>query len=143
MASSSYYYSLYTQYKAEVSNLQKNIEALTKIVNGISSDYYDEQSNVNRELNDLKEDLQKAVRHDNTWNTIASKCESYKEKSSSADSNLNSASSYLNEEIRSLNSKKSTAESNRDQAYRDYESAKDAEYQAWLDSLKKLITQEG
>lgn len=138
MANSTYYNNLYKQYKNKVSSLQKNIDALKKIRDGLSGDFLDEQRNVNKELNDLKEDLQKATRHDNQWNTIASQCESYKEKASSADDNLDSAMDYLNAEISSLESQKSTAESNRDQAYSNYKSKKDDEYKAWLKSLKNI-----
>lgn len=139
MASSSYYYGLYKQYKNTVSSLQKNINSLTNIRNGLSSDFLDEQRNVNQELNDLKEDLQKATRHDAIWNSTASKCEAYKEKVSSADGNLDTAMDYLDAEIRSLDSQKSIAESNRDQAYRDYQDKKDEEYRDWLESIKNSV----
>lgn len=139
MANSSYYYRLYKQYKNTVSSLQKSIESLNKIRNGISSDFWDEQRNVNQELNDLKEDLQKATRHDNSWNTIASQCESYKEKASTADGKLDSAIDYVDAEIHSLVSQKSNAEGNRDQAYINYKREKEAEHQAWLESLKNIF----
>lgn len=61
---------------------------------------------MNKELNDLKDDLNKAVRHDNSWDTIASQSELYKEKASTADGNLNSAIDYLDAEISSLTSQK-------------------------------------
>ncbi|MGN0317020.1 MAG: hypothetical protein ACI4E1_03690 [Lachnospira sp.] len=138
MANSNYYYNLYKQYKNTVLSLQKYINYLTKIRDGISSDFYDEQRNVNQELNDLKEDLKKATRHDSSWDTITSQCESFKEKASTADGNLDSAIDYLDAEIRSLCSQKSTAESNRDQAYRNYQCKKDEEYKAWLESLKQM-----
>lgn len=137
MPNSSYYYSQYRQYKNSVASLQRNIETLTRIRDSIAGDYYDEQRNVNQELNDLKEDLGKAARHDNSWNTIVSQCESYKEKASTADGNLYAAIDYLDAEISSLSSQKSTAETNREQSYSDYQSKRDEERQAWLDSLKK------
>ena len=136
MANSSYYNNLYKQHKNTVSSLQKNIDDLTTVRNGISSDFYDEQSDVNKELNDLKDDLNKAVRHDNSWDTIASQSELYKEKASTADGNLNSAIDYLDAEVSSLTSQKSTAEANRDQAYSDYQNKKDEERRAWLKKLK-------
>lgn len=136
MASSGYYYNLYKQYRSEVSKLQKNISTLTKVRNSISSDFFDEQRSVNNELNNLKEDLKRSARHDNIWDSNASKCELYKEKASSADKSLDSSMESLDAEISSLESKKSTAESNRDQAYRDYERAKEEEYREFLESLK-------
>lgn len=139
MANSSYYYNLYNQYKNMATSLQKNIDSLTKIRNGISEDFYDEQHSINQELNNLKEDLKKATRHDATWTTIASQCESYKEKASTADGNLNSAFDCLEAEINSLESQKNTAESNRDQAYRDYQREKDEEHKEWLEKLKNIL----
>lgn len=124
MANSGYYYNLYKQYKDKASSLQKNIDALTKIKNTLSGDFYDEQSAVNTELNDLKEDLNKAVRHDSIWLTTASKCESYKEKASSADSNLDSALDYLEAEISSLRTQKSQAETDSNNAYSRYQTEK-------------------
>lgn len=136
MASSSYYYNLYRKYKKEVEELEENIKSLTEIRNSISGDYYDEQSAVNKELNNLKEDLKKSIRHDSMWNNIALQCETYKEKSSSADSNLRSSMDYLDSEIQSLNAKKNTAIYNRDKAYKKYLEKKEEERKA---RLKKKV----
>lgn len=138
MADSSYYYGLYTDYKSKVSFLKKNIDSLNKIRNKITEND-DEQRNVNKKIDDLKDDLDNAVRHDNTWSQIASECENYKEKSSECDGNLKSAIESLDAEINSLKAQKSSAESARDQAYSDYEREKDEEYKRWLESLKKIF----
>lgn len=139
MASSSYYYSLYIQYRNKAISLQRNIDSLTKIRDGISNDFYDEQQHVNQELNDLKEDLQRATRHDAIWNTTASQCEGYKEKVSTADGNLNASLDCLDAEIASLYVQKNEAEEARDQAYRDYEEAKEEEHREFLESLKNIL----
>lgn len=139
MANSLYYLGQYHQYKSTVKSLNKNIEALTNIRNKLGSDYYDEQGNTNKELNDLKEDLNKAVRHDGNWDAIASQCELYKEKAATADTNLNSAIDYLDEEIRSLNSQKSTAESNQNQAYSNYQTQKNSEIQDVIETVTSIF----
>lgn len=139
VAGSSYYYGQYNSYKKEASRYDKNIKALIKIRDSLTSDFYDEQSNVNKELSDLKDDLKKSVRHDPKFSVIASECESYKEKSTTADANLNCAVIALENEIATLNQKKSVAEQNRDAQYRSYTTAKQEERQAWLDSLKNIL----
>jgi len=136
MANSSYYYNQYKKYKAQASNYDKNIQTLTKIKDNLTNNFYDEQSNVNKELSDLKDDLNKAVRHDSSFLTIASGCESYKEKSSTADSDLNNVIIALENEIAALNGKKTTAEQNRDAQYQSYSTKKQEERQAWFDSIK-------
>jgi hypothetical protein len=136
MANSGYYYNQYNSYKTQAAGYDKNIKALIKIKENLINDFYDEQSNVNKELSDLKDDLNKSVRHDSKFTVIASGCESYKEKSTTADTNLNSVIIALENEISSLNNKKRTAEQNRDAQYQRYNTEKQQERQAWLDSLK-------
>ncbi len=136
MANSGYYYNQYNSYKTQATGYDKNIKALIKIKENLINDFYDEQSNVNKELSDLKDDLNKSVRHDSKFTVIASGCESYKEKSTTADTNLNSVIIALENEIASLNNKKRTAEQNRDAQYQRYNTEKQQERQAWLDSLK-------
>lgn len=139
MASSSYYYSLYTQYKKEAKDLSRNISDLQKIKNSLTGDFYDEQGNVNQELNNLKDDLNKSVRHDSKFTYIAGECENYKEKSTTSDANLNNAVISLENEISSLNTKKNSAEQKRDSYYRQYVSAKEEERQKALQALKDLV----
>lgn len=138
MANSGYYYNLYIQYGNQVSSLQNKISVLEQIRNNLAGNFYDEQSEVNKELNDLKYDLKKSVRHDSAWNINASICELNKEKASTADENLSDAIDSMNAEISSLMNRESTAEANRDQAYRDYTREKEAERQEWLKILQEL-----
>ena len=129
MANSTYHYSQYQSYKSQAIGFGKNVKTLERIKNSLTSDFYDEQEAVNRKLNELKDDLKQAVRHDAKVDTIANDCELYKEKSTTADKNLNGAVVALENEIASLNSKKTTAEQNRDTQYQNYTTAKQAESQ--------------
>lgn len=127
MANSNYYFNLYRQNKDEESSLQKNIDALTKIRNNLSGDFCDEQRNVNKELDDLKEDLQKAIRNDQSWLYIASQCNLYKEKASTLDGKLESAIDYLDAEISSLRSKQNSAKEKKETAYNNYQKEREIE----------------
>lgn len=139
MANSNYYHNQYNSYKSEMSGYDKNLKALIKIKDSLVNDFYDEQSNVNKELNDLKDDLNKSVRHDYNFNVIASGCESYKEKVTTADTNLNSVVIALENEINSLSAKKSIAEQNMNTQYQNYNNAKEEERRAWIESLKNIF----
>lgn len=143
MASSSYHYGKYQEYKKLAQRYEKNISTLTGIKNDLTGSFYDEQGDVNKELDDLKEDLNKAVRHNPKFSVIASGCAAYKEKSTTADGCLNNAVVALEDEIASLNTKKITAEQNRDTEYQNYQEAKrreeeerEEERRRWLESLK-------
>ena len=135
MANSSYYYSMYKKEKEKAKTQSKDISSLQTILNRLTGEFYDEQSNVNRELDDLKEDLNKAIRHLSKFNIIVNDCYSYKEKTSTADSSLNSAIDSLENEIASLNSKQATAEQNRDYYYNKYKEEKEKERQEFLNSI--------
>ncbi len=135
MANSSYYYSMYKKEKEKAKTQSKDISSLQTILNRLTGEFYDEQSNVNRELDDLKEDLNKAVRHLSKFNIIVNDCYSYKEKTSTADSSLNSAIDSLENEIASLNSKQAITEQNRDYYYNKYKEEKEKERQEFLNSI--------
>lgn len=136
MASSSYYYDLYEDYRDKAKKYGKNIESLQSIRNKLSNDFYDEQKNVNKELEDLKEDLEKSVRYDSLFKTVINENDDYKEKTCGADDDLKNVFTQLDEEITSLSNKKSSAESSRDYYHDKYEEEKEREHQEWLDSLK-------
>ncbi|MCM1543140.1 MAG: hypothetical protein NC121_18035 [Blautia sp.] len=143
MASSSYHYGKYQEYKKLAQRYGKNISALTDIKNNLTGSFCDEQGDVNRELDELKEDLNKAVRHDSRFSVIAGGCDMYKERSTTADACLNHAVIALENEIASLNARKMTAEQNSDAEYRNYEEAKrredeerEEQRRRWLESLK-------
>ncbi len=135
MANSSQYYNWYKQERDKADNYSKNINELQNIKNALSNNFNDEQSNVNGEFEDLKGDMNNAVRHDVSFDIIVNECYSHKEKGTTADTYLSGAITDLENEIASLNSKRSTAESNRDYNYRKYKEKKEEERQAFLDSL--------
>lgn len=127
LANSNYYYQLYLKYKKEAEDYAENIKELKAIKNSLTGDFYDEQRNVNVELEDLKEDLKKSVRHDSKFTSTASECLNQKEKTATADRNLNQVIVALENEISALETKKIMAEASRDTNYRQYEREKRAE----------------
>lgn len=135
MANSTYYYQLYEKYKKEAEDYEKNINELKKIKNSLTGDFYDEQRNINAELDDLKEDLNKSVRKDSRFTALAEDCQEYKEKTVTADKNLKNVVTALENEVASLEVKKKIAEDNRDLNYSQYESQKKAE----LEETAKML----
>lgn len=113
MADSDYYSDLYKQYKKEARGYQDDIDELTKIRNKLTGDFYDEQNNVNKKLSNLEEDLQKSVRYDFAFSSIAAKSVSFREKSVSSDYRLQCVAAALEDEIAALNNKKDAAERKR------------------------------
>lgn len=136
MADSKFFDNQYRSYKNQVKSLQKDLTMLIRIRDSLTGDFFDEQSNVNKELDDLMEDLNKAVRHDGKFSSIASSCNAYKEKGSTSDSGLSSAISAIESEIAQLNNQKSTAEGNMEQSYQQYQAKKTEERQKMLDQFK-------
>lgn len=136
MQSSGQYYSEYLSHKADVMRYDQNIRTLTAIKNSLSGDFFDKQNRVNSELDELKEALNRAVRYDPKFQTIASECEAQREKDTSADSNLNDAVINLENEIADLNNKRSMADQQANQSYQDFLTAQREEHEAWLNSLR-------
>ena len=139
MADSKFFDNQYRSYKNQVKSLQKDLTKLIRIRDSLTGDFYDEQSNVNRELDDLKEDLNKAVRHDGKFSNNASLCNVYKEKGSTADSGLSGAINAIENEIAQLQNQKSTAEGNMEQSYQQYQTKKTEERQKMLEQFKGLF----
>lgn len=133
--SSSYYYGLYIQYRNEVNKYEREINKLNGIRNNIAGSLYYDQLGVNNEIGDLMVDLRESVRHDSTFTQRVNNFEQKKEKGSYSDSHLSGAMDNLDSEISRLTTKKSAAEQNRDDAYRDYEDEKEQERQELLDKL--------
>ncbi len=138
MADSNYYKSQYQNYKDQANKYIKNINELTKIKNSLTADFSDEQSNVNQKLSDLQDDLKESVRYDSGFTVAEEQCETYIEKSTSADSTLQSVIIYLENEISSLNQKKNAAENNMNTSLNNYNAKKEEEQQALLDSNKLI-----
>lgn len=139
MADSKFFDNQYKSYKNQVKSLQKDLTKLIRIRDSLTGDFFDEQSNVNKELDDLKEDLDKAVRHDGAFSSIASSCHAYKEKGSTADSGLSSAIYAIESEIAQISNQKTTAEGNMQQSYQQYQAKKTEERQKMLEQLKGLF----
>lgn len=139
MARSNYYYDQWKYYDKQVTGYDKNIQELTRIKNILMGDFYNKQNNVNRELGKLRENLNKSVRHDLRFSQSANECELHREKSTTADVNLNRAVIALENEVALLNGKKIRSQQSRDLQYQNYKNAKQKEYQAYLDSLNNLL----
>lgn len=137
---SSYYNDLYKQYKKEADGYQKDIRMLTDIRDRISGDFRDEQNSVNKELSDLRSDLEKAVRHDAVFSSNASGCETFREKSASSDRYLAETLTALENEIAALNGKKAEAERNQSDSYSQYQTKKEEERREAMAALANLFS---
>ena len=135
MASSSYWYDRYKEKRDLVKDYEKQIKELNTILGNLQNNLYDEIQAVNNKTDDLKEDLAKAVRHNVKFTASKDSLGSKKEKAATADQYLARCAEAVEDEISSLSSRKSTAIYDRDEYYRKYETAKEEERQAWLDSL--------
>jgi len=137
MADSSYYKDKYKQNEKKVKEYKENIKDLEEINRRINNNFSDEQNAVNRELTDLKEDLEKAVRHDSRFGTNVNNATKDREKSSFSDSNLDSAVTSLENEIRDLENKKRQEEDNQRENQRKYKEKKDQEQKEFWDKIFK------
>lgn len=127
MADSGYYWSMYWKKRKEVNSLKDDIKDIEKIRDNLCDDFYDEIRNVNNELDALKADMNRAVRHNAVFTAQANSLGSEKEKAVTADSMLGTTVRELNEEVSRLNAKRNQAESDRDYYYRKYEEKKEEE----------------
>lgn len=139
MANSSYYYELYQKFKEKAKKYEKNIKELQPILDTLNNSFSGKQSDINKGIDSLSEDLNKAVRHDSEFTSIASRCNDYKEKSTSSDRNLSGAASAIESEISVLKEKKRDAEEKRDQYYKKYQEEKEKERQEAIDSFKSIF----
>lgn len=135
MASSSYYYNLYKQKKSAVKSYDDDIGDLRKALNNLTDTMNDEIRAVNNELEDLKSDLNKAIRHNAKFTSRANVVTSEKEKAVTADPNLSVAVRELEEEISRLSGLRTTAINDRDYYYRKYKEKKEEERRELLDKI--------
>lgn len=124
MAASSYYYDLYKQKKKDVNSYDGNLKDLRKILSNLTDNMSDKIRAVNNELEDLKSDLNKGIRHNASFTSRASAVTAEKEKAVTADSLLSAAVRELQEEISRVNGLKNQAESDRDYYYQQYKNNK-------------------
>ena len=135
MANSSYYYNLYKQKKSAVKSYEDDIGDLRKALNNLTDTMGDEIRAVNNELEDLKSDLNKAIRHNAKFTSRTNAVTSEKEKTVTADPNLSVAVRELEEEISRLSGLKTTAANDRDYYYRKYKEKKEEERRELLDKI--------
>lgn len=135
MASSSYYYNLYKQKKNAVKSYDGDLKDLQKALDNLTDTMYDEIRAVNNELDDLKSDLNKAIRHNAKFTSRANAVTSEKEKAVTADPHLSVAVRELEEEISRLSGLRTTAINDRDYYYRKYEEKKEEERRELLDKI--------
>lgn len=135
MASSSYYYNLYTQKKNAVKTYDANLKDLRKALSNLTDTMSDEIRAVNNELDDLKSDLNKGVRHNSSFTSRANAFSAEKEKAVTADSFLSVAVRDLQDEISRVNGLRNQSVTDRDRYYQQYKDKKDEERKALLDKI--------
>lgn len=135
MANSSYYYNLYKQKKNAVKSYDGDIADLRKALNNLTDTMNDEIRAINNELEDLKSDLNKAIRHNATFTSRANAVTVEKEKAVTADASLSIVVSELEEEISRLNGLRTEAISDRDYYYRKYQEKKEEERREFLNKI--------
>lgn len=127
MASSSYYKGRYDDEKKKVKDYNDDIDDLEKIEGNLVNDMYDEIGAINKEIDSLMEDLEKAVRHNAVFSNNTNDLARNKEKTVTADKNLNGAVDNIEDVIASVKSLLRQAESNRDRYYSYYQDALEEE----------------
>ena len=135
MASSSYYYNLYKQKKNAVKSYDDDIDDLRKALSNLTDTMNDEIRAVNNELEDLKADLNKSIRHNSKFTSRANAVTSEKEKAVTADPNLSVAVRELEEEMSRLNGLRTTAINDREYYYQKYKGKKEEERRELLDKI--------
>ena len=135
MAQSDYYKSQYNANKTKAKNLGKNEECLERIYNALVNNMSGKICDVNNELENIKTEMKKGVRHNGTYTSRANVVSNSHEKGTSADSELHVAISALDDELRDVRRKKATAISNRDSYQRQYKDKRKEERQEFLNNL--------
>ena len=135
MASSSYYYNLYKQKKNATKSYDDDLKVLNKALSNLTDTMYDEIRDINNELEDLKSDLNKSVRHNSVFTSRANEVTFEKEKTVTADPYLSVAVSSLEDEIARINGLNSSAVSDREYYYRKYKEKKAEERQELLNKI--------
>ena len=135
MASSSYYYNLYTQKRNSVNSYDANLKELRKALSNLTDTMSDEIRAVNNELDDLKSDLNKGIRHNSSFTSRANAFSAEKEKAVTADPFLGAAARELQDEISRINGLRNQAVTDRDRYYQQYRDKKDEERKALLDKI--------
>lgn len=135
MASSSYYYNLYTQKRNLVNSYDANLKELRKALNNLTDTMSDEIRAVNNELDDLKSDLNKGIRHNSSFTSRANALSAEKEKAVTADPFLGAAVRELQDEISRINGLRNQAITDRERYYRQYRAKKEEERRALFEKI--------
>ena len=135
MASSSYYYNLYKQKKNAVRSYDGDLKDIRKALDNLTDTMSDEIRAINNELEDLKSDLNKSVRHNSKFTSRANAVTAEKEKTVTADPHLSIAVRELQEEISRINGLRSQAITDRDYYYQKYNDKKEEERRELLDKI--------
>ena len=135
MASSSYYYNLYKQKKNAVKSYDGDLKDLQKAHDNLTDTMSDEIHAINNELEDLKSDLNKSIRHNSKFTSRANAVTAEKEKTVTADPHLSIVVRELQEEISRINGLRSQAVTDRDYYYQKYKDKKEEERRELLDKI--------
>lgn len=135
MANSSYYYNLYRQKKNEVSSYDGDIKDLQSALRNLTDTMNDEIRAINVELDDLKSDLNKSIRHNAKFTSKANDITLGKEKTVTADALLSIVVCEIEEEISRVNGLRTTAINDRGYYWNKYQEKKEEERQAFLSNL--------
>lgn len=135
MASSSYYHNLYRKKKDEVDQYDDDLRDLNRILESMSWDLPAQIMDVNYEFDGLKEDLNKAVRHNTLFTNRANAFENKKEKSVGLDRDMSTSQNAIEDEVARVTNLRSQAISSRDYYYDKYREKKDEERAELLNKI--------
>lgn len=135
MADSSYYYNRYKDRKNEVKMFDSQLTALRKALTNIADTMSDEINAINKELEDLKNDLNRSIRHNYLFTARANAITSNKEKGVSSDPVLGVAIKNLENEIIGIEHRRTNAANERDYYYQLYLNKKEEEKKELLSKI--------
>lgn len=124
MASSFYYLALYQQEAELEQKLRRWIDELRPIYNHFCSDFNGNIDGLNRTLDSLQEGLLSGVQDADIYANNVNNLDEENEPGISSDRYLSQTDSDLQEELNDLETKRQTAERNRDSYYQSYLAAK-------------------
>lgn len=125
MASSSYWKSMYNSEKEKVNKYADWLDDLDDIIDGFKAySVTNGVSSFNKKVEKTVNDLEDAVKNQNTYRNNVGDIENEKEKKVDADSKLVSAKNYVQQEINRVKRLKSEAEDRRDDYWDKYKAAK-------------------
>lgn len=135
MADGSYYYALYKRKRDDVRAYESDSRDLSRVLSNLTDTMGDEIRAVNLELEDLKSDLSKSIRHNSGFSSSVSLATSEKEKVVTADPLLSVAVQELQEEIYRLSELKNAAINEREYYYGKYMTKKEEERKKFWDNI--------